>query len=48
MEDDVKYIYYYAVVKKCLQQIKIFNVGGGKKREKQGFVLNFPDKDNEI
>lgn len=22
--------------------------GGKKKREKQGFVLNFPDKDNEI
>lgn len=23
-------------------------LGGEKKREKQGFVLNFPDKDNEI
>lgn len=33
MEEDVKYIYYYAVVKKCLQQIKIFNVGKKKKGE---------------
>lgn len=41
MEDDVKYIYYYAV-KKCLQQIKIFNVGGGKKEGETRFCAKFP------
>lgn len=32
--EDVKYIYYYAVVNKCLQQIKIFNVRKKRGRNK--------------
>lgn len=42
MEEDVKYIYYYAVVKKCLLQIKIFNVGGGEVEGGTRFCAKFP------